>query len=485
MIPDKVKTAYGYVKGVPGVRGGGTVFKKIPFAKPPVGELRLAPPQPPEAWEGELVCDTFSAACIQKRRDPSAFEISEDCLYLNVYTPAVTGDESLPVLFWVYGGVFQGGRSSDPEFDGEKLASKGAVVVTINYRCNMFGFFSTKELEARTGTAVNVGVLDQIMALKWVKENIAAFGGDPERVMVFGYSAGGISGRILLSSPPAQGLFSCVVVESGGGLNEADEVREKEDFQSLCQECLDSLGWTLDDFLTRDAEEVFAQMTAASCVILDRLKELALFQPFIDGITLPDVPGLCIYNGRIADVPIICGTVAGDSWMFSRKVRAGVNGVPYFRGFALSPSQSWGRRQLRLGKAPIYTYYMDRTQPTSEQAYYSHGKPPFGASTPHGTELLYLFKTFSATGQTYSDFDYQLADKMQDYWINFAKTGDPNGEGLAPWPVYDERYLTLHIGDDGIAAENVVQTPEEDRVVEYTIRHPGMLRSLDGFYDVN
>lgn len=481
MALQRVKTAYGYVKGVPGERAGNTVFRGVPFAKPPVGELRFMAPQEPDAWEGDLVCDTFSPACMQRAGVEGTFESSEDCLYLNIWTPAETGEEKLPVFFWIYGGVFQGGRGSDPEFDGESLAAKGSIVVTINYRCNLFGYFSTKELEERTGFAANAGILDQIAALKWVRDNIAAFGGDPERVLVFGYSAGGVSGRMLLSSPLAKGLFSRVVVQSGGGLNEADAVRPKEEFQALCQECLDILGWSLDDLLQKDAVEVFNEMSRASKVILERMKELALFQPFLDKVTLPDVPGVCIARGEITDVPVICGTVSGDSWMFSRKVRDQLDKDEYFRGFAIVPSQSWGRRQLELGHRPIYAYYMDKTQPTSDQAYYRHGKPPFGKDTPHGTELLYIFETFKATGQTYKEEDYKYSEMIQQYWLNFAKTGDPNGEGLPEWPPFDENRLTLHIGNEGIAAENVVHSPEEERTVTYTMEHPGMLESLEGF----
>lgn len=476
---NQVRTNNGAVRGLPGKRVGNTVYYGIPFARAPVGALRFMPPQEPDCWEGVCLCDSPSPACIQKKRGGGPPETSEDCLYLNVYTPAQDGTERLPVMVWIYGGAFAGGWASDPEFDGEALAEKGAVVVTVNYRCSLFGFFSTEELERRTGFAGNLGLLDQVAALNWVQKNIAAFGGDPRCVTVFGQSAGGISVRMLLVSPLGRGLFHRAIVESGGGLNEADLVRSKGEFQRLCQRCLELAGWDIDRLLLAGADDALEALEVAAHELLAG-RELALFQPFVDGVTLLDVPGNSIARGEAMDVPVICGTVAGDSWMFSRKVRSDVPGDAYFRGFAISPSQSWARNQLTLGLKPIYTYYMDRTQPPREQSY-RHGTPPFGASTPHGTEIAYVFGTLAARGQGHTPYDAEISEAMQTYWRNFAAAGNPNGTGLPDWPPYEADVpLTMHIGDRGIRAENIVCNDEEERVIAHTIRHPGMLESLDG-----
>lgn len=211
-------------------------------------------------------------------------------------------------------------------------------------------------------------------------------------------------------------------------------------------------------------------------------KELALFQPFVDGVTLTDVPGASVARGEWQDVPVICGTMAGDSWMFSRKVRGEAPDPRCFRGFALSTGQPWGRRALELGRRPIRIYFMDRTQPTKEDKTYTHGAPPFGASTPHGTEIAYLFGTLPVRAQGHTEFDYALADQMRRYWVNFAASGDPNGAGLPEWPAYtDPDRLSLHIGDEGIRAQNLIQNDIEERVQTYTMEHPGILCSLERF----
>jgi len=478
----KVKTINGWIQGVEGKREGNAVFLGVPYAEAPSGALRFAPPLPVEPWDGVRDCGRMSPAPVQSLRPEDKFDVAEaGCLTLNIYTPAQSGDERLPVLFWIYGGAFRGGANADPEFDGEAFASLGAVVVVINYRVSALGFFSTKETERRIGCAVNAGTLDQIAALKWVKANIEAFGGDANRVTIFGQSAGGVSVRMLLTSPMTKGLFSGAIVQSGGGLNEADLVRPKEEFQQLCAECLAHAGWTEEDLFTRDAREVTATLEKSAREVLAG-RELALFQPFIDGVTLYEVPGKAIARGEWQDVPVICGTMAGDSWMFSRKVRGEVTDKACFRGFALSTGQPWARRALELRRRPLYVYFMDRTQPPREQRGYSHGAPPFGASTPHGTEIAYLFGTLPVRGLAHTEFDYQLADQLRRYWVNFAVTGDPNGEGLPQWPEYTEpERLSLHIGDEGIHAENLIQNEAEERVVTYTMEHPGMLCSLEGF----
>lgn len=476
-------TKYGVVRGVPSEKNAAhSIFKKIPFAKPPVGELRFTAPQEPDCWEGELICDQFPAACIQRLRPDQNYEVSEDCLYLNVYTPAERAGEKLPVLFWIYGGGFTGGYSAEPEFDGEAMNERGAILVTINYRCSAMGFFSIPELREKNGFAGNVGLLDQIAALRWVHENIENFGGDPERVLIFGQSAGGMSVRMLLTSPLTEGLFSRAVPESGGGLNEGDRVRPREEFEELCQKSMEYLGWTFEDIMTRDAMEVNDELNRAVREIAPT-HEVGYFQPFVDGYTLTEVPGVKIAKGEFWDMPILVATVAGDSWMFSRNVRPLLEGNSnYFRAFSYSPSQAWAQHQLENGRRPLYTFWLDKKQPHKDRGY-SHGQPPYGSWAPHGSEIGYVFGTLAERGLPFDEKDVEISKILTQYWVNFAANGDPNGEGLPEWPVYTlEEPLTMHVGEDGCRMENIVLTEDEQKVLDYTKGHPGMLCSLEGFF---
>lgn len=477
----KTHTAYGAVQGYR-TADGCNIFKGIPYAAPPVGNLRFKPPVAPVPWTDALICEEYKPAPIQPMSHGGNYGISEDCLYLNIWTPSLSPEEKLPVMFWIYGGAFTWGSASESDYDGEAISSKGCILVTINYRVNVFGFFNTPEVARINAGPKCCGILDQIAALKWVRENISSFGGDPDNVTIFGQSAGGMSVRMLLTSPLTDDLFNRAVVHSGGALSEGDLVRNTPDFTDMCVRTMKHVGWTYENIMNKNAFEVLDVMLAGVREMMDD-GDLQYFQPFIDDYALTEVPGVAIYNGNYHKVDIMCGTVAGDSWMFSRKVRGKLEGnTEYFKGFALSPSIAWGRHNITAGYPGIYSYYFDRKQPPKEMKYYTHGAPPFGADTPHAAELAYIFGTLSKKDDRFTDYDYSLAETLRTYWTNFAKTGDPNGDGLPLWPKFEGgNALTMHFGDNGCCAEDLVDNEDIERVISFCEKTPGMLTSLEGF----
>ncbi len=479
MAMEKAKTIYGMVQGE-AVTETVTAFKGIPYAKAPIGTRRFQAPCEPEAWSGCLECRTFAPMCIQNV-DNLKYEAktSEDSLYLNVYTPAVDETEKLPVMVWIYGGAFREGGSTDPEFDGTALAQKGVVLVTFNYRCGPLGFFFNEELEKVYHAVPNAGIYDQLCALNWVNKNINFFGGNPENVTVFGQSAGGISARIHLTTGRAKGLIAKAIIQSGGGLNEADLMRPKEEFQKICDEILKKLGWSTEDLFTKDAEEINARLTETAKECMNGF-ELAFFQPFLDDELIKEYPGVRIERGDYEDVPVMVGSVCGDSWMFSRKIvkkllEAG--NTSYYSGFAKSPGQAWAQSQAKAGKSPMYTYYFELKQP--ENTGFAH-KPHFGAETPHASDIPYVFGTLDA-GNGYHDRDYEVSDRMRTYWSNFAKTGNPNGDGNGEWPAYTaQNPMTMHFTDEYVRAENIIENEDEQKVIDFIKKHPGMTVTAEG-----
>lgn len=488
-------TKYGKVKGAPG-NSGNTVFRGVPYARPPIGGLRFKAPQKPDPWDGELDCTRFRGANIQYQRKsamqgavlkmgsrsgdekklelypakhPQEVTFSEDCLYLNIWTPAVTADQKLPVLFWIFGGGFNAGYAFESVYTGDMFNKNGVILVTVGYRTSVLGFLTLPEISENdpSGATGNQGLLDQVAALRWVNENISAFGGDPDNVTIFGQSAGGMSTKFHCVSPLSKGLFRRAVVHSGGGLNGGDPTRPLDEMISITRKTMEHLHWTIDDLYNRPSQEVTDIMADTAERVCGN-NDLFMYQPCIDGKMLPEIPENMLIRGETHEgIDIICGSVTGDSWMFSRKVRKELiekDDQDSLRAFSYSPEVAWGRHNARRGFSPIRGFF------------YEHALPGDPRGVPHGSELNYVFGALDDIDRNWSDHDRYLEKIMNSYWCNFAKTGDPNGEGLPYWPYYTEKDpLILHITDKEITAEDVVENAIQDHVIEYTIAHPGML----------
>ena len=456
----EVTTNYGTVRGVRANNPGYSIFKGVPYAAPPVGALRYAPPQPPEPWEGVLNCDRWAHCCIQntgsfgfyqKEFYPVPKDISEDCLYLNIWTPAEAADEKRPVLFWMHGGGYGGGYGHEMEFDGEAMCKRGCILVTINYRCNSFGFFAHPELTARFGKSGNAGMLDQIAALRWVSENIAAFGGDPDNITIFGQSAGGMSVRTLLASPLCKGLFARAIIQSGGGLNEWAPFSTMQEQEQFGVKLLQTAGLSIEELLAFPAQEAYDVINAAGMKLTGNPMMLS-FAPCIDGETLTEAPGVCIARGAANTDSILCGSVGGDA-MFQLRSAGGDPGS-VSSAYCYGSTVALGRNRAAAG-APIYGYQFDRNPPGDD-----HG--PF-----HSVELWYMFGSLYRAWRPWTGYDYELSDTMVDYWCAFARTGNPNIPGRPEWPAYTEQTPCLmHFSDDGIQAEDLIETPEDEAIVQ-------------------
>jgi para-nitrobenzyl esterase len=458
----QVKTDTGTVEGAQS--GAIREFLGIPYAAPPVGDLRWKAPQPPIAWNGVRKATHFAARCMQAPvyadmifRDAGD---SEDCLYLNVWTPAESADAKLPVMVWIYGGGFLAGASSEPRQDGTNLAKHGVVVVSMNYRLGIFGFFVDPEAAAESGhnSAGNYGLLDQVAALHWVQANIAAFCGDPSNVTIFGESAGSFSVSSLMASPLTKGLFEKAIGESGGAFSRtglrylplAD--REKKDVQLM----KDKLG--------------VSSLAALRAIPAQKLMD-AFYQPHgdfsfgpdVDGYFLPEPVPEIFAQGKQNDVPLLAGwnhdegsfVVEGmpkppdaaslkamaekqfgkDSPEFlklypSATSAEALRSTEDFAGdqFIIWGTWRWIEAQAKTGTQPVYHYRFDLGQPN----------PLTGKRVAfHSSEIDYVFGQLDARpGVIWAPEDRYLSRQMQEYWTNFAKTGNPNGPGLAEWPVY-------------------------------------------------
>lgn len=463
---------------VTGVREGNLwAFKGIPYAAPPVGDLRWRPPQPVTPWKKARLCQEYGPSCPQPGGGPFYLEVgptSEDCLYLNVWTPARTSSERLPVLVWIHGGSFVTGSGSMAVYSGANLAAKGVVVVTINYRLGPLGFLAHPALtaEAGEGSSGNYGLLDQIAALRWVQRNIAAFGGDPQRVTVFGESAGAISILDLLVSPLAEGLFQRAIVQSGilldagFGVSTTGTLTEAE---AAGEQFAQRLG-------VDSRSDVAAQLRAKTPAELlaagedENLLEKGLtWKPVVDGYVLPDLPTKLWLAGKQWPVPLLIGSNAdeGNTFLagltvskeeFVRQME-GIFGPFAEEALALYPvttaadiSGAFSRMLTEVGFASTARFAAGVMSEVAPAYLYQFTRVPLGnpLGAFHGVEIPYVFGNaglFTALGEI-EEADYRLSEALMGYWTRFAATGDPNGESAVAWPRYDRvEDQHLELGD--------------------------------------
>lgn len=454
-----VPTEAGLVSGVK--TGDITAYKGIPFAAPPVGDLRWRAPQPVKHWSGARKCVAFSASPMQAKPAPfmvytSEFlipqsPISEDCLYLNVWTGAKTKADKRPVFVWIYGGGFTSGGSACPIYDGEATAKKGVVFVSINYRVGVFGFLAHPELtkEANGKASGNYGLLDQVAALKWVKRNIAAFGGDPNNVTIGGQSAGSMSVNCLVASPLTKGLFNRAIAESGSlvaknPLLAANTLRAAETQGTKLAEKAGAKS--LAEMRAMPAEEVLKKFQGR-------------FAPIVDGYVLPEsVPEIFAANKQ-NHVPLITGwnddefggqTKSKEDFKKWAESQYGADAQTFLKYFPAETDEQaiesqtklsrdqvfavagfkWAALQSKYANSPVYVYNFDRKVPAEGEM------KKYGAF--HTAEVPYMLDNLKfLNNRPFEPADRELARTMSAYWVNFIKTGNPNGAGLPEWPKYN------------------------------------------------
>lgn len=412
------KTPLGQIKGTVSENNDQiAVYKGIPYAVQPVGEKRWTRPEPTPQWDTVMVAQEFGKISIQPAHtDPESFytkefywmgdpEMSEDCLYLNVWTPkeAVNHPEKkLPVAMWIHGGAYINGWGHEITMDGDEWAKRGVILVTINYRLGTLGFMANTLLNEEYDNHIsgNWGTLDQIAALKWIKSNISAFGGDPDNVSIFGQSAGAASVKNLVSSPLSKNLISKAIIQSGGGIGRfigsnsmADVVKKGDDFMKMtgCA-TMEQMRALTPEQLKAFEDEYKAQTHSWS-----------LFGPAIDNYVLDGDFNGQAYKGELADIPYMIGSNSDDM------------------GDMRPQTTRFAEVQDSLGKKPVYVYHFERRLPGDESGAF------------HSAELWYVFGTLQNSWRPFTEQDYALSAEMLDYWTNFVKTGDPNGENLDEW----------------------------------------------------
>jgi para-nitrobenzyl esterase len=506
-IGETVRVEQGLLHGVRSEDGAVCSYKGVPFARPPVGDLRWRPPQPPDRWDGVRPAESFAAAAIQPpARDHlvggdgsnAPGPTSEDCLYLNVWTAAKDTEEKRPVMVWLHHGAFLFGSTGVPAYDGENLARAGAVFVSVAYRLGRLGFLAHPELSAESdhGASGHYGLLDQIRGLEWVRENIAAFGGDPDCVTVFGASAGSASVNLLTASPLSRGLFhrgigesAALMAPTGRTTGYLDQMQDLESAERTGVALARALGSSsVADLRGRTADELIA-------VPGDQLQPdgqadqnpwmvggvawgrgaLDSIYPAVDGYVLPRSPHEIYSAGEQMDIPLLVGSNANegngmpriadrDAWeaearreygdladrflaLFSApddtlgEVSASVFGDRVF----VSQVWTWARLHAGTSGSPVFYYHWSHQPPVRvEPEFEWRARGAF-----HGAELSYVLANLNMRDWAWEPYDRILMETASSYWLNFARTGNPNGEARPEWSSFDpEAPAAMHFGEE-------------------------------------
>lgn len=469
------QTKYGIVEGAPGGNFGITVFRGIPYAAPPVGALRWHAPMPPTPWEGVLPAKEFRGICPQSpdrnninlTDTPYPFEpFTEDCLYLNVWTPAEKPGEKLPVLFWIHGGANVEGFGNMVQFDGEGFAQRGIILVTFNWRVNVFGWLVHPELSAENeqGICGNYAVLDQVAALDWVRENIEAFGGDPDNITIAGESAGASSTQQMCLTPLTKGKFRSAIMQSGGGydvFSSSAVVTQAEAEQQTDLKRLLHVS-TIAEARALSADEVLRRIL--------RPEAAGAYSPMpvSDGYVFPGTPKEIALENRYHDVNYMIGYTEEETFMYvfpfdrdafcdEQRREYGSLADTYLSYCDFLSDDDAFRAYLRVRSAEM----LKTSALTWAEVVESHGRPtPYvycftrhmpgdDAGAYHSADLWYMFGTLHRNWRPFTGQDYELSQKMMAYWSNFIKTGDPNGSGLPVWTRYKKACpLSMDLGFD-------------------------------------